>query len=67
MNSKFTPKNYPLLGTLKYSNGKIYVGEWHDGQRHGKGIYYYPDGSRFEGTWDNNKKNGEGKHKKNEV
>ena len=37
-----TPEGY---GTTYYSNGNIkYVGEWKNGQPHGKGKKYYTDG-----------------------
>ena len=29
----------------KFTDGKIYIGEWKDGQFHGKGKLTFPDGS----------------------
>jgi hypothetical protein len=39
-----------------------YEGEFLNGQRHGKGIYYYPEGTVYDGEWKMNKKTGSGKY-----
>jgi len=49
-------------GTLYYTDGKKYVGDWNDGVRTGYGIYTTPDNSvRYEGYWVNNTIHGQGK------
>ncbi len=45
--------------SLEYTNG-TYKGNWVDGRRNGKGIFYYSNGDRFEGNWVDGKKNGKG-------
>lgn len=37
-----------------------YVGYWQNGQRHGKGTFYYSNGSKYEGDWVENFKDGYG-------
>lgn len=46
-------------GTMKYSNGTEYKGDWVNGIRHGKGVIKYNNGI-YEGEWINDKRNGEG-------
>lgn len=38
-------------GTMRYTNGAVYTGQWQNSQRHGKGTMTYADGSRYEGNW----------------
>jgi hypothetical protein len=41
-------------GTLTFSNGAKYVGEFRDGQYNGQGIQYSTDGSILQsGIWEN--------------
>jgi hypothetical protein len=51
-------------GTLQYSNGDIYEGEWKNGKRDGKGTIIYGNGEfkgdKYVGDWLNDIKNGEG-------
>ena len=42
-----------------YENGR-YEGEFKNGKREGKGIYYYKDGDRYEGEFKNDKYEGKG-------
>jgi hypothetical protein len=35
-----------------------YIGYWKEGQRSGKGIFYYSNGSMYEGEWFENLKHG---------
>ena len=44
---------------LKYDNGR-YVGQFVNGLKEGKGIYYYNSGSRYEGDYKNDKREGKG-------
>ena len=30
-----------------WDNGAIYVGQWYDGAKHGKGKYLEPDGTEY--------------------
>ena len=45
--------------TQDYPDGR-YVGEFKNGLREGKGIYYYKDGARYEGDYRNDQRNGRG-------
>ncbi len=49
-------------GKMTYKNGKVYDGEWRNGNRHGVGkmVYYY-SGSFYEGDWVDGLKHGKGK------
>ncbi len=38
-------------GTLLFSSGARYIGQFQDGKSEGIGICYWPDGSRYEGEW----------------
>lgn len=41
------------FGTMKYGDGKIYIGNFVNGLRHGQGKLTMPDGQYFEGLFDN--------------
>jgi hypothetical protein len=45
---------------MEYANGDRYEGAWHQGQRHGKGVYEYSNGDVYDGSWINDKKEGTG-------
>lgn len=47
-------------GTMHYSNGNTYTGEWVDGMRHGEGTLHIYGGDKYVGEWNNNKMNGQG-------
>ena len=47
-------------GTMTYSNGNIYEGEWIDDKKNGHGIMTYSNGAVYEGEWVDDKKNGQG-------
>ena len=51
--------NINLFKIKEYNNGR-YVGEFRDGKKEGRGIYYYKSGSRYEGEYKNGKYNGKG-------
>ena len=36
-----------------YSNGDIYVGQFRDGMKHGKGRMKWSNGQIYEGDWNN--------------
>jgi hypothetical protein len=36
-------------------DGKEYVGEWKNGNKHGQGTYTYADGRVEKGQWENDK------------
>jgi len=43
-------------GTFTYANGDIYVGQWVQGKKHGRGTYNYAkDGTKLVGTWEQGK------------
>jgi len=46
-------------GTMYYSNGDRYEGEWSEDKKK-KGILYYSNGDRYEGEFDDDQKSGEG-------
>ena len=48
-------------GSIVYSNGERYAGDWEHGQRHGTGVYTYADGGSYDGQWDRDKISGEGR------
>ena len=37
----------------EYDNGDKYDGEWKNGKKEGKGIFYYNNGDKYEGIWNN--------------
>ena len=39
-------------GTMTYEDGGRYVGQWHNGLRHGQGAMTYEDGMKHVGQWD---------------
>ncbi|KAM9425881.1 radial spoke head 10 homolog B [Pholidichthys leucotaenia] len=44
----------------QYSQSNRYTGNFIQGQRHGKGTFYYAGGAVYEGEWKNNRKHGQG-------
>ena len=54
-------------GSLTFSNGDLYDGEWKNGQMHGSGVYTWKVGNKkFEGSYEFGYKQGPGKmHVKN--
>lgn len=51
----------PTLGPFELENGAIYLGQWKQGSRHGKGKQIWGDGSVYEGLWKNGMANGYGR------
>lgn len=49
-------------GVGKYisPSGKVYEGDFVEGQRTGKGVCVYPDGSKYDGEWEADNWNGTG-------
>ncbi len=47
-------------GTMSYSNGDEYTGEWVDGLPEGRGIKQYSNGDVYDGMWAGGKRNGHG-------
>ena len=46
---------------IVYENGECYIGEWKNGLKHGKGIYYYKRGEiGYEDIWNDDKLSGKG-------
>eukprot|EP00551_Chaetoceros_affinis_P015989 CAMPEP_0203696580 /NCGR_PEP_ID=MMETSP0091-20130426/7757_1 /ASSEMBLY_ACC=CAM_ASM_001089 /TAXON_ID=426623 /ORGANISM="Chaetoceros affinis, Strain CCMP159" /LENGTH=157 /DNA_ID=CAMNT_0050568385 /DNA_START=127 /DNA_END=600 /DNA_ORIENTATION=- len=43
------------LGTMRYDNGDVYVGQFKKGLRHGSGTCIYADQERWDGIWFNDK------------
>jgi len=52
------------MGQYKWKNGSIYIGEFHEGQKHGKGKwkkrFNAVNCNTYEGSYENDKKNGLG-------
>lgn len=43
-------------GTFTYHNQDVYIGQWQEGKKHGKGCYTYAgDGSKLTGEWESGK------------
>lgn len=40
-------------GTYRYSNGRVYKGQWKNNKRHGQGTLTFPDGRVQKGKWNN--------------
>ena len=60
--TKFTSRGYSGRAIANYPNGDIYDGYFVEGQREGRGTYYYAiNGEKFDGEWVNNSKHGIGK------
>ena len=50
-------------GKYIYENGEYYIGQWLNGNKHGKGIKYYKNGSiKYEGDFVNDVYEGIGKY-----
>jgi hypothetical protein len=49
-------------GTCTYANGKVYVGEFVNNRRHGRGKLEYAGGGVYEGQYIDDRKNGYGKY-----
>ena len=47
-------------GTMTYSDGSHYVGDWLDNKRHGMGTSSYPSGGRYGGMWEAGRPHGIG-------
>jgi hypothetical protein len=48
-------------GTIKWSNGQEYNGEWKDDKRHGTGFMSYNmNYSMYDGEWKDDKRHGKG-------
>ena len=48
------------FGSLTYSNGDKYVGEFKDGKRNGQGTFLFPSGDKYVGEYKDDKRNGQG-------
>lgn len=51
---------YHGFGTMKWTDGKKYVGEFKNGLRNGKGTFYFANGCTYTGEYVNDKPNGYG-------
>ena len=53
---------YEGKGIMFFPDGSYYIGDFENGLKNGKGIYYYENGKiQYEGDWFENKREGEGK------
>jgi len=61
--TKVTPESYSTAhgyGTFNANNGEMYIGQWFNGKREGKGIKAWEDGREYIGQWNNNRRSGYG-------
>ena len=47
-------------GTMTYTNGSIYVGQWKDDKRDVQGTMTYATGNKYVGQWKDDMKDGQG-------
>jgi hypothetical protein len=47
-------------GVFTWSDGRKYVGEYKNDQKHGHGTFEWPDGRKYIGEWKDGKQHGEG-------
>lgn len=50
-----------FLGLRQFDNQSIYIGQWYEKKRNGRGQQIYQDGSVYEGYWLNDKREGYGR------
>ena len=48
-------------GKFRWTDNRVYDGEFLEGKRHGYGIYKFNDGRTYEGSWFRGKQHGKGK------
>jgi hypothetical protein len=48
-------------GSIKYSSGDLYEGQFQLCEKHGFGKYTYADGTIYQGQWDHDQRKGKGK------
>ena len=51
----------PNLGPYECENQTVYVGQWRNGKKNGRGKQYWTDGSYYEGYWKDSVANGKGR------
>ena len=50
-----------IEGPIELENGAIYIGQWKNNLRNGRGQQIWSDGSIYQGYWRNDKANGKGR------
>ena len=58
----FKDGNYHGIGTLNFSNGDRYFGEWRNNLQYGVGDFIGIDGRSYKGNWVLGKRHGMGKY-----
>lgn len=53
--------DFTTLGPLENERGDVYVGQWRNGMRWGRGIFYWKDGNVYDGSWEKGKPSGYGR------
>lgn len=48
------------IGTLTYSNGDRYDGDFSEGKKNGQGIMTSPNGEKYDGEWKDDRRDGNG-------
>jgi len=51
----------PFLGPYRMPDQSVYLGQWKNGHRHGRGLEIWPDGGQYEGFFAKDKANGFGR------
>ncbi len=51
------------LGKYAYADGSIYIGEWLNDEKNGKGQYQYANGDIYKGEFKDGEKHGFGEYK----
>ena len=51
-------------GVFTWSDGRKYVGDYKDDQKHGNGVFTWPDGRCYDGQWFQGKQHGKGVYMK---
>mgnify|MGYP000878675882 FL=1 len=54
-------KTLPLLEPYEVEEGAIYIGQWKNGKKHGRGEQIWPDGTYHKGYWRNGVAKGKGR------
>ncbi len=54
-------ESLPILGPYIFQNENIYLGQWKNHKKHGRGTLMMKTGALYEGEWNNNKASGYGR------
>ena len=51
---------YNGQGSYYWKDGRKYVGQWKNDDKHGQGTFTWPRGNKYMGQWKNDKQHGQG-------